>query len=931
MDLFKNNQSDKNRGIPRKNFRVSAIFLVTAGVLALLATAILAPVISKENDLNLPEGETPFVEGQLIIQVPSDGAAARIQEEFVGYQLRPIRQLSRRMNIWLYEYSTPNLKMSEQGTVLDAVRRSRDVYVAQFNHLVSQRQTLPDDPSFSQQWGLHNVGQSGGTVDADIDAPEAWDVITGDTTLLGDLVVVAIIDGGFDLNHVDIDFFKNVHDTPGNGIDDDGNGYIDDYNGWNAYNNNGNIGSDSHGTHVAGIAGATGNNATGVSGVNWGVKVMPIAGSSTNEAVVVTAYSYVHEMRSTYNETGGAFGAFVVSTNASFGIDYGNPNNYPLWCGIYDSLGVVGVLSAGATANLGIDIDVQGDVPTACPSDYMIAVTNTTRYDARNTGAAYGATTIDIGAPGTSIYSTLPGSSYGSLTGTSMATPHVCGAVGFLYSAACQTMLADMAADPSAVALYIKDALLNGVDTLPSLLGSTVSGGRLNLNNSLQIVLNYPCGLSINHTPLENTKDNVNPIEVIADISSSVAIDTDSALVYYSTDGGSIFDPVLMSDYGGGEFHGFIPAQAAGTNVDYYVFARDIGGDRDSTDIYSFRIIDYAVIVNPTLASGFGPAEDTVSYLMTVTNDGILTDDFDLTYSGNFWPVSLWDAGGTYEITSTGSLLPDASVDVLVKVAIPVSLYGDADSVEVTATSQGSAIYSAAASFITTSVGVPLTIPVSDEFTAVSIDPAIWQTASSGVTVEDLAYNEPSAPYSLNFDGTPGSDTLVSMVVNLKNLAGVIVRYSYEQTGQSESPDTNDDLYIEYLDSLGTWTIIGQHFGADPDMTSFVTVETALPGDAYHSNFQLRIRNQATPGPYDDWFVDDVFIGVPYICGDVDGDGAGPDVADLTYLVDYLFGGGAPPPVLDAANIDGIDGIDVVDLTSFVDYLFAGGVAPVCP
>ena len=132
---------------------------------------------------------------------------------------------------------------------------------------------------------------------------------------------MAIVDGGADLNHVDIDFFKNIHEIPNNGQDDDGNGYIDDYDGWNAYSNNGNIPSSSHGTHVAGISAAIGNNGTGIAGVNWGVKVMPIAGSSSNESVVVNAYGYVLEMRSTYNETDGAFGAFVVATNSSFGVD----------------------------------------------------------------------------------------------------------------------------------------------------------------------------------------------------------------------------------------------------------------------------------------------------------------------------------------------------------------------------------------------------------------------------------------------------------------------------------------------------------------------------------------------------------------------------------------------------------------------------------
>ncbi len=915
--------------------RIVKPLLGSLAIVCLFAAISTAPVTSNavtSNDTELPDGESPFVQGQLIVQVEGPEAAEQIADRFPGYSLTPVKLLSKRMNIWLYEYSTTNLKMTDQVGLLEAVRRDADVVLAQFNHYVTQRQTIPNDASFGLQWSKHNTGQSGGTVDADIDAPEAWDVITGDTTINGDQIVVAIIDGGCDLNHNDIDFFKNTLEIPNNGVDDDGNGYVDDYDGWNAYNSTGNVGNDSHGTHVAGIAAAIGNNGIGVAGVNWGVKVMPIAGSSTNEAVVVEAYGYVLEMRTTYNETNGAAGAFVVSANSSFGVDYGNPASYPIWCATYDSMGAAGIINAAATANIGMDIDINGDVPTACASDYLISVTNTTRYDSRNSGAAWGLTTIDLGAPGTSVYSTLPGSSYGSNTGTSMATPQVTGAVAFLYSAACATMLNDMWADPGAIALFMKQAILDGTDPNASLAGITVSGGRLNLNGSLQLVLAYPCGLNISHTPLTDTKDDVNPIEVVANITSATAIDTDSTLVYYSTDGGSLFTPVLMSDYGAGEFHGFIPAQSPGAIIDYYIFARDIGGDRDSTDTYSFRIIDYNVLVSPPTAYGFGPAEDIVSYVISVTNDGILTDDIALSYSGNFWSVSTWDAPGSIQITSTGNLLPDESVDVLVKVSVPISIYGDQDSVEIVATSVGNSSYFASASLITTSVGVPLTLPVVEEFVSTTIDPTIWQLASSGILVQDLGLNEPSAPYSLNLNGTPsGADTLMSMVIDLRAYSGVIVRYSYQQTGGSESPDSNDDLFIEYQDSLGGWVLISKHLGGDPDMTTFAEVEYVLPGDAYHSNFHFRIRNLATPGPYDDWFVDDVYIGTPYLCGDVNNDGSGPDVLDLTYLVDYLFGGGAAPPVLDAANIDGIGGIDIIDLTYLVDYLFAGGPEPICP
>ncbi len=197
---------------------------------------------------------------------------------------------------------------------------------------------------------------------------------------------------------------------------------------------------------------------------------------------MVEAYGYALALRTQYDATGGAEGAFVVSTNSSFGVNFGNPNSYPIWCGFYDDLGAAGILSAAATMNINADVDTQNDVPTACASDYMIAVTNTTRNDQKNSGAAYGLTTIDLGAPGTSILSTTPGGGYGTSTGTSMATPHVAGAVAFLVSGMSGARLQQYKDDPGAVALDLRRALLDGTDDLGL---ETVSGGRLNLLGSL--------------------------------------------------------------------------------------------------------------------------------------------------------------------------------------------------------------------------------------------------------------------------------------------------------------------------------------------------------------------------------------------------------------------------------------------------------------
>ena len=448
--------------------------------------------------------QTEFVPGQIIVHLHKQANIQTLAENFTNINLVPIKLLSKRMNIWLCEYDQTKIDTED---ILFAVRQNSSVKIVQFNHYVklredidsgepdhqtSFRQTLPNDPQFGQQWALNNTGQTGGTPDADIDAPEAWDLYTGGLTALGDEVVIAIVDGGCDLSHQDLPLWKNIHEIPNNGIDDDNNGYIDDYDGWNAYNSTGNVPSNSHGTHVSGIAGAIGNNSIGVTGINWVSKIMPVAGSSTTESVVVEAYGYVLEMRTRYNETNGDSGAFVVVTNSSFGVDLGQPANYPIWCAMYDSMGVQGILSCAATANANWDIDVVGDVPTACPSDYLISVTNTTHNDVKNSGAAYGLTTIDLGSPGTNILSTLPGNSYGNLTGTSMATPQVAGAVALMIASANNGLIQSYKNNPASVALLFKQFLLDATDPISSLQGITVTGGRLNLYNALLYVFTEP-------------------------------------------------------------------------------------------------------------------------------------------------------------------------------------------------------------------------------------------------------------------------------------------------------------------------------------------------------------------------------------------------------------------------------------------------------
>ncbi len=487
-------------------------------------------------------------------------------------------------------------------TVQMAVEEMRNnpwVEKAQLDHKVSMRQTFPDDNEFGQQWSKHNTGQNGGTPDADIDAPEAWDISTGGVNALGDTIVVAVVDGGMMLTHPDLEpnlwtnyneeiGDSNNDDCPGdcnvdddsdglidedsqdcgsNGYDidgspctylddmdadDDENGYIDDINGWDAYNSDGTIPSNGHGTHVAGIIGAKGNNGSQVAGVNWDVKLMAIGGSSGTTSIVLEAYGYALDQRALYDLTNGAMGAFVVATNSSFGVDNADCNsvNYSLWNDMYNAMGEYGILSAAATMNSNSNVDNTGDVPTGCNSDYLIAVTNTTRNDTKNGGAAYGANSIDLGAPGTNILSTYTGGGTANLTGTSMASPHVAGAVGFMHSVMTPGFASYYKNNGADASVILKQMILNGTDSLTSLNGITVSGGRLNIYNTALLVQNYFAADSLDPNPVTDLQSDTSQWY-------QVTLSWDDPITLFGGDAISDFEININRD---GFFHASIPS-----------------------------------------------------------------------------------------------------------------------------------------------------------------------------------------------------------------------------------------------------------------------------------------------------------------------------------------------------------------------------------
>ncbi len=412
--------------------------------------------------------------------------------------------LNEAQNIWLLHFDFTNIN---ENHLLRDLRYNKLVHIAQFNHLIQKRK-IPNDPFFNFQWDLINIGDNGGTVDADIDIELAWDITTGGLTPEGDTIVIAVVDDGVDLDHEDLqaNLWKNYKEIPNNGIDDDNNGFVDDFHGWNIDTNSDAVDNTaqvslSHGTEVSGVIGAVGNNRIGLTGVNWTVQLMiisPFGATNTDEASVIEGYSYVLSMRQKYNETNGAEGAFVVATNSSWGTDFQMESDAPLWCEFYNLMGDEGIISTVATVNNNINIDVVGDLPTTCSSPYLIGVTNTNNRDQRVI-AGYGPVSVDIAAPAENIPIILQDSKYRyqdfdkNGSGTSYAAPQVAGVIGLLYASPCTNFSRIAKQDPARTALLAKEYILKGVEVQENLVGLTVTGGRLNANNSLQLLM-ADCG-----------------------------------------------------------------------------------------------------------------------------------------------------------------------------------------------------------------------------------------------------------------------------------------------------------------------------------------------------------------------------------------------------------------------------------------------------
>jgi len=389
-----------------------------------------------------------YVPGQVIIKFKSAASPSdkdKILRDLGGDRIKGLGQTQAELR-----------GLRSSLNVDEAVARYRNHPKIQYiePNFLLQADRVPNDPRFAELWGMRNIGQTGGTPGADIHAPTAWDHFLGSSQVL-----IGVIDTGVDYTHPDLaaNIWTNPGEVSGNGIDDDHNGYVDDVRGWDFVNGDNNpLDDNGHGTHVSGTIGAVGDNGTGVVGVNWHVKIMPLkflssgGSGSTANAILAVQYATMMHVNLTSNSWGG--GGFSQ--------------------GLMDAIadaGTHGILFVAAAGNSGVNTDGSPHYPSSYPLDNIVSVAATDHNDQLAGFSNYGVQTVDLAAPGVNILSTFPNATYGAISGTSMATPHVSGVLGLVFGRF-----------PEINHLDAKALVLNSADRLPSLNGRVMTGGRLN-------------------------------------------------------------------------------------------------------------------------------------------------------------------------------------------------------------------------------------------------------------------------------------------------------------------------------------------------------------------------------------------------------------------------------------------------------------------
>ncbi len=360
-------------------------------------------------------------------------------------------------------------------------------YVERDELITRDGELIPNDPGFSDLWGLEN------SLGVDINAPLAWDATNG-----GQSTVVAVLDTGIDLSHPDLasQIWVNPGEIPGNGLDDDANGYIDDIHGWNFHNSSPNVSDlNGHGTHVAGTIGASGNNGYGVAGVSWGAQLMavsvlgPDGSGRTSDAIAGVYYAQQNGARVINASWGGpSYSRALADAIRNAGL--ANP-----------ATGQRGAVFVSAAGNQGANNDFVPSYPANNRFENTITVAAVDINGRLANFSNYGSRTVDIAAPGVQILSTTPGNTFSYYSGTSMAAPHVSGVVALAA-----------AAFPTETAAELVDRVLDAATPMTTLVGRVVTSGLVDAAATLGL---DPAPTPEDPTPTTPppTQEPVTPVE----------------------------------------------------------------------------------------------------------------------------------------------------------------------------------------------------------------------------------------------------------------------------------------------------------------------------------------------------------------------------------------------------------------------------------
>ena len=653
----------------KKLFLMVGLLLLTT--LSGMSRAVDAPKDSEEqNDvLNLvqPTGDggisngktkksTNHIEGEVIVKFKSKLSHSQrqnlhAQNDAEALDEIPDARLSR----------VKSKKGESTESLIERYRKQKDVEYAEPNFLV-QASAFPNDTDYSKLYGLNNTGQTGGVVDADIDAPEAWDIQTGSPN-----VIVAVIDSGTDYNHPDLaaNIWTNPGEIPGNGVDDDNNGYIDDVHGWNFWSKNNDPMDDlGHGTHVSGTIAAVGNNNLGVVGVAWQTKIMPLkflnaaGGGSTWDAVLAIRYAAQN-------------GARIL--NNSWGCVPGTPQD----CfsqAVEDTLQEIALYSALFVAAAGNeannnDFSTRGPCDSSTPGAICVAATN--HADQLAGFSNYGRTRVDLAAPGVNIYSTVPSmacaycnaSGYGSLSGTSMATPQVSGAAAVILSQF-----------PQLGAAQIKQLLMSSGDHIPGLSGKVVSGRRLNVFNALQA--NFVISPSsdevkanVDETTDFNVALNISALNgFVGSVNLSISSPTPEISASLAT---TTLTPVNGSAVTNLAIH-VNPAITKGVYI-LPVVASNSSGETHTTAIV-VRVLKPDFDITVSSSSRDLVPGNTANYAVTVVTKDGYAKLLSLTYSGSHSAIAPQSGGIFVQPSSIGRAVETAAVILTIDTSVSLPL-----------------------------------------------------------------------------------------------------------------------------------------------------------------------------------------------------------------------------------------------------------------